>query len=634
MKTFHTLACMVLSCGVLYSATKVDPEVIKKNAYNIDKLVAANFRSNDIAVPEVTDDATFLRRAFLVSVGRIPTAQEALDFLELQVPNKRTLLVDYLFSSEGYNSHTYNWLYDLLTLRERVGTGGNISYNGRLIDWVRESVQENKPWDQFTKELISTRGNAYVSPGAAGYYDKGDAIDDHLSNTLRIFTGVRMECAQCHDDPFQEWEQMDFYNFKAFVDGQPGYNVNNKIAGVGSKLRRVELEDPVKYKDATVGRMLFLHYAITNILELGLSEKKGVGMTKLPSDYQYSDGDPGEAIGGRSAFGAKLRSSGKREDVDALEDFANWMVSDKTPQYAQTISTRLWERVMGISLTPVTGDYVSPEKTNFRSLIIHLSKLIKDYDYDIKTFQKTLMLTKTFQFVSSKKNLKNGSKRALDGRRSKRMSAEQIWDSFISLVEEDPESLPKREQTELNFNFKGQFIMEIPELVEKMSGMNEGQYNKFLHEMFEKLRNGEYPPAKGEEFGNRRSGKILQRASEIPTPAPNDHFLTVFGQSQRGAAIDEASVEGTVSQALELLNGKVQEQIVHNPDAAVNKVLNKIEGTEERIRTVFLTVLNRIPDEEEFKFCIDLAEKADSEESFFRNLVAGLISSQEFYFIF
>ncbi len=623
----------------------ITPEEIKENVHKIDVLVANNFKNNKIKTPEITDDPTYLRRAFLVSVGRIPTPQEALQFLEVENPDKRELLADYLFDSAGYKSHTINWLYNILTIRETHGNGPSRKSHARLIDWVRDAVEINMPWDNFTESLLSSRGNVWLTSGAAGYYDKGDAVDDHLSNTLRAFTGVRMECAQCHDDPFQEWEQMDFYQFKAFVDGNPGYRGKENLRSFSRKVRLLEVEQPGKYKGkGGLGRLLGLHGAIISKAGYGIDDRKGTGRTRLPNDYKYNDGDPKQMVGGKSSYGARLRGDDKKDDPDSLTKFAQWMISDDTPQFAQTIAMRLWERIMGISLTPVIGDYVAPDDTEFEELILYLSELIKEYDYDIKTFQKTLMMTKAFQYASSNKDLKNGEANALNGRRVSRMSAEQIWDSLISLIVTDPEALPKRKRASLQFNYAGQHVMSIPDLVIKVNEMTVEQYGEFLLETYDKLQQKKFPPAKGtSESGNTpmmgarkrdRKPEELRRASELPTPSRNGHFLSIFGQSSRSAAIDESTKEGTVSQALELLNGKVQRYIVHNPNASVNQVVEQTKDTDSRIRTVFLTVLNRIPDADEMEFCTKLRNEFKDERSFYRNLVGGLIASQEFYFIF
>lgn len=298
---------------------------------------------------------------------------------------------------------------------------------------------------------------------------------------------------------------------------------------------------------------------------------------------------------------------------------------------------------MGISLTPVAGDYVEPKDTNFNKLILKLATIMKDYDYDIQAFQKTLMSTHTFQFVSSPKDLKNGEKNALDGRRATRMSAEQIWDSLLSLSVPDPDSLPMRKREPLDFVHRGQYIMSKADMAKKVNAMNTSQFNEYLFELYDKLKHEKFPKA-GADSGTVEESSMmvsnqpkqvsgeLRRASELPTPAGG--FFAAFGQSSRRAAIDEASKEGTVSQALELLNGKVQSLIIHNSKSSVNQVINQVEGDEERIKTIFLVVLNRIPDDNEMKLCREIVEASSDQHAAYQNIVAGLIASQEFYFIF
>jgi len=638
------LVFLILSGGLASSRASdtIMPEQVLGNAHQIDKLVAQNFKQNKIQVPEVTDDATFMRRAFLVAIGRIPTPAEALQFLELEHPDKRQILIDYLYSSEGYKSHMTNYYYDLFTLRERHGSGPGIRHHGRLIDWFRDAVEVNMAWDDLCRDLLTTKGNAYLHSGAAGYFEKGDAIDDHLSNTMRIFTGVRLECAQCHDDPFQEWEQMDFYNLKAFVAGPSGYESKTDYRTLRSKLVQLELNQPDQYRNTPAGRIQGLLYNLASVAGHGTPLAKGAGRVKLPSDYKYRDGKPGEMVQGRTPFGDKVRTKDDKNDPKSLEKFASWMTSDDTEQFAITIANRMWERVMGISLTPVTGDYVEPEDTEFRNLILKLAAIMKDYDYDLNTFQRTLMSTRTFQFVSSQKDLVNGQKNALDGRRVNRMSAEQIWDSMMSLTVPEPESLPKRQRTSLDFVHAGQRIMTKAEMVKKVSVMSDAEFETYFLELFDKLKRKEFPQAddgKSDDYammmGGSRRGKqdgVLRRASEFPTPAGG--FFATFGQSTRVAAIDEASKEGTVSQALELLNGQVQQLIIHDRKSTVNQVVQQFTDETQRVKTIFLVVLNRAPSAEELELCLGLVDEFSDKEAAYRNIVAGLIASQEFYFIF
>ena len=134
MKPFLIFTSLILSAtaGVLIAqdspkrGPQDDPKYLKKAALQIDQYVASFYRAKKLPVPEVTDDATFLRRAFLVSVGRIPTAEESLAFLEIEDPTKREALVEYLLKSNGYSSHMSNWAFDLLRFTDaRIGGTAN-----------------------------------------------------------------------------------------------------------------------------------------------------------------------------------------------------------------------------------------------------------------------------------------------------------------------------------------------------------------------------------------------------------------------------------------------------------------------------------------------------------------------------
>ncbi|MGB1131040.1 MAG: DUF1549 domain-containing protein, partial [Haloferula sp.] len=153
-------AAIPLSAQTQAAASKADdPAFVKKAAFQIDSYVAGWYRTKRLPVPEVTDDATFLRRAFLVAIGRIPTAEEARFFLEIDEEGKRIQLIDYLLASQGYSSHMTNWAFDLLRVTDRKpGFGGSFE---PYRDWVRRAVEDNMRWDDFTTSLLAARGNAW-----------------------------------------------------------------------------------------------------------------------------------------------------------------------------------------------------------------------------------------------------------------------------------------------------------------------------------------------------------------------------------------------------------------------------------------------------------------------------------------
>jgi hypothetical protein len=182
-------------------APRDDPAFLKKAALAIDKQVANFYRRQRLEVPPVTDDAKFLRRAFLVTTGRIPTAEEARFFLEIDEETKREELVSYLLKSNGYSSHLTNWAFDLLRVVD--GKSGTRASFEPYRHWVRTAMEENMPWDEFTNRLLAAEGNGWDPETASvGYYTRDRGMPfDNLSNSMRIFLGSHMECAQCHDDP-------------------------------------------------------------------------------------------------------------------------------------------------------------------------------------------------------------------------------------------------------------------------------------------------------------------------------------------------------------------------------------------------------------------------------------------------
>ena len=211
------LPCQLMAQNASYEN---DPEFIRKSALMIDRHVASLYKEKKLAVPEVVDDPTFLRRSFLVAAGRIPNLEEARAFLETDDPDKREGLINYLMDSDGYRSHMTNWLFDIFRVQDKLNGPPAYPY----VEYIYKSAEENKPWNEMTSELLSAKGSIWEN-GAVGYYLRDLGMElDNMSNTMRIFTGTRMECAQCHDDPFGEYERRDFYELAAFTSDQRDIN--------------------------------------------------------------------------------------------------------------------------------------------------------------------------------------------------------------------------------------------------------------------------------------------------------------------------------------------------------------------------------------------------------------------------
>lgn len=623
-------AAIPLSAQTQAAASKADdPAFVKKAAFQIDSYVAGWYRTKRLPVPEVTDDATFLRRAFLVAIGRIPTAEEARFFLEIDEEGKRIQLIDYLLASQGYSSHMTNWAFDLLRVTDRKpGFGGSFE---PYRDWVRRAVEDNMRWDDFTTSLLAARGNAWDPKTASvGYYlrDQGMPLDN-LANTTRIFLGSRMECAQCHDDPFGDIERHDFYELAAFTNGVRS----------GDRRPMRKIWDEVRQED----RRRTIDYSVAQVLwdkVYGMSLRGGgTGRIQLPDDYQYRDGKPGDLIGARTPFGKSVRMSDRKNSDDGREKLAEWVTTRTGEQFPSVIANRMWERVMGRGVYEPVDEFKTARDTHLPALMTYLVELMVELDYDLRGFQKVLLNTKTFQFVPNPEPSKVMTGDDFHGRQLARLKSEQIWDSLITLASGDPDKKPRRTMDNRVY-VRGKPVLEGQTNMQKLSEEflaldSESEVRKFYNKLLQDVKKG---GSAGKGSGSmmmttkvQRYGRNAQvRASELPSPAPRDHLLYLFGQSDR-EVVEGSSAEPNVGQVLSLMNGFVQQQLVNNRDAHLYKSLEGASSNEEKIRRLYIAILNRPPSADEMGWMLD--EVKATGDSAYPNIVSALVMSSEFLFL-
>ena len=650
MKDFHYLSVMRLcyitaTCLAIFpmsvtaqtransarGATKeaVTEEQLLAAARQIDIRIAKIYKKKGVSVPEDANDSVYLRRSFLLAVGRIPTVEEARVFLESDDPNKRVLIARYLMNSKGYKSYMANWLIDMLRVKENFA---NRRTAAPYMAWVRNAVAENKPFDDLTRELLSAQGAIWEN-GAVGYYirDKGMPLDN-MSNTMRLFLGTRMECAQCHDDPFEDWERMDFFRLAAFTNGQSEIN-KGPWNSVWRDMREAKTER------TPLGRLMRF---LGDEVFYGSVGGAGTGRIKLPNDYQYSDGDPGEWVSARTphekSFGKSMRMSKRRDDDDGLENFASWVTNDQNDRFTTVIVNRMWKRIIGTALFEPVDEYVPAEETTSPELTRYLVGLMKSLNYDLKAFQHALLLTRVYAFTSSERELKPGEKPIFDGRKIQRMSAEQYWDSLVTLIAGNPDKLPTRGRSNaIYYGGKPVLVGELDMLQlqkEVLAIKSPKELKKYAQSLLSRIQNSSKSGNKQKmsmmmrSAGKRGALNGVVRASELPSPAPKGHVLQIFGQSDRNL-LDSATKEANATQVLSMLNGQVEKLVVANQQAHIHKLSRG--SVPDRIRALFFGILSRSPNESEMKLM--KSEIAARGEAGYRNIISALINSREFIFV-
>lgn len=247
-----------------------------------------------------TTDEQFVRRAYLEISGSIPTYAQTVDFLESNARDKPRQLIDRLLASEEHVSHSFNWYADLLRLVSRTNEFYIFEH---YIEWVKKSIRDNKPYDQFVRELLTATGRLWDDP-ASGYFlrDRGMALGN-LSTTATIFLGTEITCAECHDHPFEEWSQMDFYRLAAFL-GQRQDRLSGRDYYAKTNAERERIEAEQRATDPSMGPDGYLQpfrlmiaanqHSIWDNPELRLN---------LPHDYAYEDGKPGDPVEPMVLFG-------------------------------------------------------------------------------------------------------------------------------------------------------------------------------------------------------------------------------------------------------------------------------------------------------------------------------------------
>jgi hypothetical protein len=605
-----------------------DPKFLKKAALEIDQHIAAFYRTNKLNVPKVTDDATFLRRAFLVSIGRVPTAEESLEFLEINDPTKRESLVNYLLKSPGYSSHMSNWAFDLLRVTDH--SVGNVGTNEPYRNWVRKAMADNMPWNEFTHHLIASSGDGWDPDTAAvGYYtrDRGMPLDN-LSNTMRVFLGTRMECAQCHDDPFGDTDRHDFYELAAFTHDQSAVK-QNLMQPLWDEYSKDKKQDSEEYRVAQV-----LWDKIYG-MSLGGS---GTGQIALPEDYQYRNGKPGDIVGAHTPFGQGIRMSEKRPENNGRQKLANWMTTKTGDQFSVVIANRMWKRVMGKGVYEPVDVYIPTAKANYPELVSYLGKLMTDLDYDLRAYQNVLLMTRTFQFATNPNPSVIEGGDDFHGRKIERLSSEQIWDSLITLADGDPDKQAPRTLDDRIYVANKPVLVgkkTMSQLSKEVLALNSeqevrGYFTKLVSQI----------SASGNSAGDGSSMMMNQvrtynndskvRASELPSPAPRNHFLYLFGASDRDV-VDASSREPNVGQVLSLMNGFVQRELVNNPKAHLYQSLTGATTDKEKIRRLYIAILTRPPTDEEMSWMLDEVKKQGDEG--YKNIVSALVMSSEFLFL-
>lgn len=513
----------------------------------------------------VTDDE-FVRRAYVTIIGRIPTYDEYAKFSAIADQNKRTKLISYLVNHPGYVSHQFNMWADTLRLREKLNTLNNFN-GGPYVDYVKDTIAANKPYDKFVSEMLLSSGNYYKAPATGYYYrDLGMPLDN-LIGTAKIFLGTDISCAQCHDDPFQDFSQLQFYQMAATfaqLELRPKVDpiFRDKHKALRDRIDELIKADPMKNRG--------INNQINNFIRSAQSDVEIVPtkVLRLPHDYQYPDAKPGDIVVPRVLNGSNtVNTSG-----DMRADAVKWMLSSH-PTFTKNIVNRYWKQVFGMYIID-NYDNIQDDPRLDGELMNTLSSIFVDLNYDVKRFLSVLYHTQLFQRATYDGSNFNSPNFTFIGPVKQRLSAEQLWDSSLSLYMEKPEYF--------NTDFH----------IEYVNIMNVTADDLELNRMQKKLELYQQNMRSKFDKAQKYKNLVLVRASEINDGTTSNTVLQQLGRSDR-ELIQTSSLEGSVTQVISFMNGLMSDMITDKSNY-LSKNIN-LKSPADKIEIIFKSILSRSP---------------------------------------
>lgn len=341
----------------------------------IDRLVWEKLDKMGLRASPVCDDATYLRRVFVDTIGTVPSVSVVRGFLADQRPDKRQRLIERVLQRPEFADYwALRWADVLLVDRQALGERGALEFH----QWLRRQIADNRPYDQWVRELLISTGNT-GKYGPVNFYRSVRSPVDLTRSVSQAFLGIRMDCAQCHHHPFEIWSQSDFYGMAGFFNG----------------LERRKL---------SADRELIFH--------------AGYRATRLPQT---------ETVVPLKAPGGAVLSP---PEGDPREELARWMTASDNPYFARLIANRLWGHFLGRGLVEPVDDLRSTNPASNEPLLRHLTGLVVRHEFDLQRVMRSILESRVYALSSVANDGNLGDSQNYSHRIVRRLPAEVLLDAI------------------------------------------------------------------------------------------------------------------------------------------------------------------------------------------------------------
>jgi hypothetical protein len=354
----------------------------------VDKHVFAKLRQMTILPSDVCTDAEFVRRAHLDLCGLLPTPDEATGFLADKSPDKRAKLIDRLLDRPEYADFwALKWSDVFRSNRKTIQVKGVHAFQL----WLRDHVARNTPVDEVIRELLTSTGNTYAN-APANYYRIAKDPTGLAETTVQLFFGIRMQCAKCHNHPFEAITQDDYYSTAAW------------FARVKTKK---DANAPPRKEDPTAEVVYTLR------------------------DGEVTQPRSGQVMAPRFLKGtAPAIPAGK----DRREVFADWLTGPENPYFAKSIVNRVWYHLMGKGIVDPVDDFRDSNPSSNDDLLDALAKDFVANKFDLRRLVKTIMTSRTYQLSAEPNETNKDDTKYFSHAVTKLLSAEQLLDALCDVT--------------------------------------------------------------------------------------------------------------------------------------------------------------------------------------------------------
>jgi hypothetical protein len=325
----------------------------------VDRHVFAKLRALRVLPSDLSSDTVFLRRVYLDAIGVLPTVEETRAFLADRRPDRREQLIDALLRRPEFADFWALKWSDLLRNEEKaLDRKGMQAFHG----WVRDRIAAGQPLNEFARDLIAARGSTYADP-AANYYRALRDPQTRAEATAQVFLGVRLQCARCHNHPFERWTQDDYHALSAFF----------------ARVRYREVENNRKDR---LDKHEFVGEQVVWIDREGELPHPRTGEPLVPRLL----GCPTPAL---------------PADGDRLRALADWVADPANPFFARTQVNRVWYHLLGRGIVDPDDDFRASNPPSNPALLEALTRDFVEHSFDLRHLVRTILTSRTYQLSAT-----------------------------------------------------------------------------------------------------------------------------------------------------------------------------------------------------------------------------------------